>query len=65
MVADAQTRGVPITANAAGPGAQALIEAYHLLAVRLMGQKGFVTGSNEVQPTARAGFGRLLGKLRK
>lgn len=65
VVADAQTRGVPITANAAGPGAQALIEAYHLLAVRLMGQKGFVTGSNEVLPTARAGFGRLLGKLRK
>lgn len=65
VVADAQTRGVPITANAAGPGAQALIEAYHLLAVRLMGQKGFVTGSNEVMPAARAGFGRLLGKLRK
>lgn len=65
VVADAQTRGVPITANAAGPGAQALIEAYHLLAVRLMGQKGFVAGSIEVLPTARAGFGRLLGKLRK
>ncbi|WP_411278895.1 CpaE family protein [Gemmatimonas sp.] len=65
VVADAQTRGVPITANAAGPGAQALIEAYHLLAVRLMGQKGFVSGSSEVLPIARAGFGRLLGKLRK
>lgn len=65
VVADAQTRGVPITANAAGPGAQALIEAYHLLAVRLMGQKGFVSESHEVLPAARAGFGRLLGKLRK
>ncbi|WP_206044520.1 AAA family ATPase [Gemmatimonas groenlandica] len=65
VVADAQTRGVPITANSAGPGAQALIEAYHLLAVRLMGQKGLVSGSSEVLPAARAGFGRLLGKLRK
>ena len=65
VVADAQTRGVPITANSSGPGAQELIEAYHLLAVRLMGQKGFTQGSSEVLPAARAGFGRLLGKLRK
>lgn len=65
VVADAQTRGVPITANSSGPGAQALIDEYHLLAVRLMGQKGFTQGSSEVLPAARAGFGRLLGKLRK
>jgi pilus assembly protein CpaE len=66
-VADAQTRGVPIAANSGAPGMRALIEAYHLLAVRLMGQRGFSSSqADAVEPAiGGSGFGRLLGKLRK
>ncbi len=66
VVADAQTRGVPITANSNVPGAQALIDAYHLLAVRLMGQKSGSTADGfETMAVGRGGLGRLFGKLRK
>lgn len=64
VVAEAQTRGVPITANANAPGAQMLIDAYHLLAVRLMGQSAGASG-NFKATVRRGGLGRLLGKLKR
>lgn len=70
-VADAQTRGVPIASNMNASGMKALVDAYHLLAVRLMGQRGFTPSSvDPMEPSQNgsrtgAGLGRLLGKLRK
>jgi len=66
VIADAQTRGIPVAANANAPGAAPLIEAYNLLAVRLMGQPGGTPGSVEtLSSNGRIGLGRLFGKLRK
>lgn len=69
LVADAQTRGVPIAlAGMNGGSAQALIEAYQLLAIRIMGQKGFTPSAGASIVTTNgtgSGFGRLLSKLRK
>lgn len=64
LVADAQTRGVPVSANTSAPGAQALIDAYHLLAVRLMGQSALTSG-NFRATVRRGGLSRFLSKLRK
>lgn len=68
-VADAQTRGVPVSANPGAPGVQPLIDAYSLLAIRLMGQRGFTpsgTMAVDGERSGRAGgLGRLFGKLRK
>lgn len=68
-VADAQTRGIPIASNDNAPGMKALIDAYHLLAIRIMGQQGASPARSDELETVRtattAGFGRLLGKLRK
>jgi pilus assembly protein CpaE len=68
VVADAQTRGVPVAASqGAGGSASSLIEAYDLLAVRLMGQHGIRPAEveNEADANGRSGFGRLFAKLRK
>jgi pilus assembly protein CpaE len=66
VIADAQTRGIPLAANANAPGAAALIDGYNLLAVRLMGQPGSAPGSEETLAiNGRMGIGRLFGKLRK
>lgn len=66
VIADAQTRGIPVAASANAPGAAPLIEAYSLLAVRLMGLSGATPGSVEsLSATGRSGLGRLFGKLRK
>ncbi|MBL0940728.1 MAG: hypothetical protein IBJ03_17680 [Gemmatimonadaceae bacterium] len=67
-VADAQTRGIPIAAAGAGGNMQPLVDAYQLLAVRLMGQPGATPSSLEaIEPASngrRSPIGRLLGKLR-
>lgn len=68
-VADAQTRGLPIASNMGAPGAPPLVEAYSLLALRIMGQRGMTPSSSDlVEATSNGrsgGLGRLLGKLRK
>ena len=68
-VADAQTRGVPLAANPGAQGVQPLIDAYSLMAIRLMGQRGFtpsgamaITGDRNGRA---GGLGRFFGKLRK
>lgn len=68
-VADAQTRGVPVAMNASAPGVQPLIDAYSLMATRIMGQSGFTSATADTAEGERhrrpGGLGRLFGKLRK